>query len=51
MKLQVEVQSAMTTNYIDAAVYMFCIRGHGWLHFNLQLHPAFNFPENLCIDK
>ncbi len=29
VKLQVEVQSAMTTNYIDAAVYMFCISGHG----------------------
>ncbi len=29
VKIQVEVQSAMTTNYIDAAVYMFCISGHG----------------------
>ncbi len=26
---EVEVQSAMTTNYIDAAVYMFCISAHG----------------------
>ncbi len=50
VKLQVEVQSAMTTNYIDTAVYMFCISGHGWLHFNLQLHTAFNLPENLCIN-
>ncbi len=33
---------------IDAAVYMFCISGHGWLHFSLQLHTAFNLPENLC---
>ncbi len=29
VKLQVEVQSAMTTNYIDAEVYMFCSSGHG----------------------
>ncbi len=29
VKIQVEVQSVMTTNYIDAAVYMFCISGHG----------------------
>ncbi len=53
VKLLVEVQSTMTSNYIDAAVYLCYINLVVVMvdctsTCNFTLHLALNLPENLC---